>query len=212
MCGFVFCGCPAFESYVEHEICLRFGSFLILIFVYLFLFWVCSSLKLQKRLAASVMRCGKKKVWLDPNEINEIANTNSSKFKSKLCTLHFKHPFCYCFRTKSSARALCAIQFSKTLYPRIVQFVTLLEQCHGIPFGILSNDFLCGYCIQFYWLATTQVILATIHFISLRFLFFNFVEFISSVDEITPNTFLWCTLLSNAIQLIPRFLSISFGC
>jgi hypothetical protein len=34
---------------------------------------------LQKRLAASVMRCGKKKVWLDPNEINEIANTNSSK-------------------------------------------------------------------------------------------------------------------------------------
>lgn len=23
------------------------------------------------------MRCGKKKVWLDPNEINEIANTNS---------------------------------------------------------------------------------------------------------------------------------------
>jgi hypothetical protein len=40
-----------------------------------------SSLKLQKRLAASVMRCGKKKVWLDPNEINEIANTNSSKFK-----------------------------------------------------------------------------------------------------------------------------------
>lgn len=23
------------------------------------------------------MRCGKKKVWLDPNEVNEIANTNS---------------------------------------------------------------------------------------------------------------------------------------
>lgn len=26
------------------------------------------------------MRCGKKKVWLDPNEINEIANTNSRKY------------------------------------------------------------------------------------------------------------------------------------
>lgn len=39
-----------------------------------------SSLKVQKRLAASVMRCGKKKVWLDPNEINEISNTNSSEF------------------------------------------------------------------------------------------------------------------------------------
>lgn len=43
-------------------------------------FFVFSSLKLQKRLAASVMRCGKKKVWLDPNEINEIANTNSRKY------------------------------------------------------------------------------------------------------------------------------------
>merc|ERR1711976_875937 len=36
-----------------------------------------SSLKLQKRLASSVMKCGKNKVWLDPNEINEIANANS---------------------------------------------------------------------------------------------------------------------------------------
>jgi hypothetical protein len=26
------------------------------------------------------MRCGKKKVWLDPNEINAIANTNSRKY------------------------------------------------------------------------------------------------------------------------------------
>jgi large subunit ribosomal protein L19e len=29
---------------------------------------------MSSRLAASVMKCGKKKVWLDPNEINEIAN------------------------------------------------------------------------------------------------------------------------------------------
>ncbi|XP_045483491.1 60S ribosomal protein L19-like [Harmonia axyridis] len=43
-----------------------------------------SSLKLQKRLAASVMRCGKKKVWLDPNEINEITNTNSRQNIRKL--------------------------------------------------------------------------------------------------------------------------------
>uniref|UniRef100_A0A5F7Z703 Large ribosomal subunit protein eL19 domain-containing protein n=1 Tax=Macaca mulatta TaxID=9544 RepID=A0A5F7Z703_MACMU len=33
-----------------------------------------SMLRLQKRLASSVLRCGKKKVWLDPNETNEIAN------------------------------------------------------------------------------------------------------------------------------------------
>lgn len=39
-----------------------------------------SSLKLQKRLAAAVLRCGKKKVWLDPNESAEISAANSSKW------------------------------------------------------------------------------------------------------------------------------------
>jgi large subunit ribosomal protein L19e len=43
-----------------------------------------STLKLQKRLAASVMKCGKNKVWLDPNEINEIANANSRQNIRKL--------------------------------------------------------------------------------------------------------------------------------
>uniref|UniRef100_A0A1I8EDQ0 Ribosomal protein L19 n=1 Tax=Wuchereria bancrofti TaxID=6293 RepID=A0A1I8EDQ0_WUCBA len=36
-----------------------------------------SGLRLQKRLASDVLKCGKKKVWLDPNEINEISNANS---------------------------------------------------------------------------------------------------------------------------------------
>merc|ERR1711861_29610 len=35
------------------------------------------SLKLQKRLAASVLNCGKRKIWLDPNEVNEISMANS---------------------------------------------------------------------------------------------------------------------------------------
>jgi hypothetical protein len=35
------------------------------------------SLKLQKRLAASVLKCGKRKIWLDPNEATEISNANS---------------------------------------------------------------------------------------------------------------------------------------
>merc|ERR1712240_633464 len=46
--------------------------------------FIMSSLKLQKRLAASVMKCGRKKVWLDPNEINEIANANSRQNIRKL--------------------------------------------------------------------------------------------------------------------------------
>lgn len=33
------------------------------------------------------MKCGKRKVWLDPNEVNEIANANSSK-------LHY-HVMCF---------------------------------------------------------------------------------------------------------------------
>merc|ERR1712183_804531 len=35
------------------------------------------SLKLQKRLAASVLKCGKRKIWLDPNEVSEISMANS---------------------------------------------------------------------------------------------------------------------------------------
>lgn len=42
------------------------------------------SLKLQKRLAASVLKCGRGKVWLDPNEVNEISMANSRTF-SFLC-------------------------------------------------------------------------------------------------------------------------------
>merc|ERR1712072_743220 len=35
------------------------------------------SLKLQKRLPASVLKCGQRKIWLDPNEVNEISMANS---------------------------------------------------------------------------------------------------------------------------------------
>jgi large subunit ribosomal protein L19e len=43
-----------------------------------------SSLKLQKRLSSSILKCGKSKVWMDPNEINEIAMANSRKNIRKL--------------------------------------------------------------------------------------------------------------------------------
>merc|ERR1712196_307202 len=42
------------------------------------------SLKLQKRLAAEVLKCGKGKVWLDPNEVNEISMANSRQNIRKL--------------------------------------------------------------------------------------------------------------------------------
>jgi large subunit ribosomal protein L19e len=41
-------------------------------------------MRLQKRLAAAVMKCGKNKIWLDPNETSEIANANSRQNIRKL--------------------------------------------------------------------------------------------------------------------------------
>jgi len=46
--------------------------------------WHQVSLKLQKRLAASVLKCGRGKVWLDPNESNEISMANSRQNIRKL--------------------------------------------------------------------------------------------------------------------------------
>jgi len=41
-------------------------------------------LLLQKRLASSVLKCGKRKIWLDPNEVNEISMANSRQNIRKL--------------------------------------------------------------------------------------------------------------------------------
>merc|ERR1719271_2118821 len=35
------------------------------------------SLVMQKRLAASILKCGKRKVWMDPNECGELSMANS---------------------------------------------------------------------------------------------------------------------------------------
>merc|ERR1719197_81867 len=42
------------------------------------------SLRLQKRLAASILGCGKRKLWLDPNEVNEVGLANSRQNIRKL--------------------------------------------------------------------------------------------------------------------------------
>jgi large subunit ribosomal protein L19e len=42
------------------------------------------SLKVQKRLAASVLKVGKRKVWMDPNESSDIALANSRQNVRKL--------------------------------------------------------------------------------------------------------------------------------
>ena len=42
------------------------------------------NLRTQKRLASSVLGCGKRRIWLDPNEISEISNANSRQTIRKL--------------------------------------------------------------------------------------------------------------------------------
>jgi len=43
-----------------------------------------NQLKVQKRLASSILKCGRNKIWLDPNEINEIGMANSRQNIRKL--------------------------------------------------------------------------------------------------------------------------------
>lgn len=50
------------------------------------------NLRTQKRLAASVMDCGERKVWLDPNEMNEISNANSRTSPFAIASLAQKLP------------------------------------------------------------------------------------------------------------------------
>ncbi|KAL9095409.1 MAG: hypothetical protein Q9165_002280 [Trypethelium subeluteriae] len=66
------------------------------------------NLRTQKRLAASVVGCGKRKIWLDPNEVNEISNANSRQTIRKLVSdgLIIRKPVA--MHSRSRARALTA--------------------------------------------------------------------------------------------------------
>jgi Ribosomal protein L19e len=67
-----------------------------------------ANLRTQKRLAASVVGCGKRKIWLDPNEMNEISNANSRQTIRKLVAdgLIIKKPVT--MHSRSRARELQA--------------------------------------------------------------------------------------------------------
>ncbi|KAJ2358512.1 60S ribosomal protein L19B [Coemansia erecta] len=53
-----------------------------------------ANLTAQKRLASSVLKCGQRKVWVDPNEVSEISQANSRQDIRKLVKsgLIFKKP------------------------------------------------------------------------------------------------------------------------
>ncbi|KAJ2449749.1 hypothetical protein EV183_004716 [Coemansia sp. RSA 2336] len=58
------------------------------------MFWEGANLTTQKRLASSILKCGKRKVWIDPNEVSEISQANSRQDIRKLVKsgLIFKKP------------------------------------------------------------------------------------------------------------------------
>jgi large subunit ribosomal protein L19e len=47
------------------------------------------NLRLQRRLSASILKVGAKRVWMDPNEVNETAIANSRKAVRKLIKDNF---------------------------------------------------------------------------------------------------------------------------
>lgn len=69
--------------FVNQEFLLYYIKFSRNSLFFLFLI-IIVSLKLQKRLAASVLNCGERKIWLDPNEINEISLANSRRNVARL--------------------------------------------------------------------------------------------------------------------------------
>ncbi|KAK5659070.1 hypothetical protein OQA88_1158 [Cercophora sp. LCS_1] len=64
------------------------------------------NLRTQKRLAASVLGVGERKIWLDPSEVSEISNANSRQTIRKLVSdgLIIKKPVT--MHSRSRARAL----------------------------------------------------------------------------------------------------------
>eukprot|EP00957_Ditylum_brightwellii_P028006 2115056-Ditylum_brightwellii.AAC.1 len=83
------------------------------------------SLKLQKRLAASVLKCGQHKIWSDPNEINEIPLANSHRNITCLHKdgLNIKKPAivhscaCVAFRNKAKRKGQHTLTNASYLCP-----------------------------------------------------------------------------------------------
>eukprot|EP00956_Cyclotella_meneghiniana_P042870 scaffold249339_cov49-Cyclotella_meneghiniana.AAC.6 len=92
----------------------------------------CVSLKLQKRLAASVLKCGKRKIWLDPNEVNEISLANSRRNVARLHKdgLILKKPSVVHSRSRVNRR-LEAVRKGRHTEYQVVPKVVSTEKCNA---------------------------------------------------------------------------------
>merc|ERR1712178_111359 len=66
------------------------------------------SLKVQKRLSAKVLKCGKGRVWMDPNESTEIGLAKSRRSIKKLCKDGYIVKKSIVTHSRSKARAWAA--------------------------------------------------------------------------------------------------------
>jgi hypothetical protein len=97
------------------------------------------SLKLQKRLAASVLKCGRGKVWLDPNECNEISMANSRNYFSLFYLLFFGYhvvDLCYLimFHLYYFMNMFCIVCFSHEMFyflAFVVVFCSIIRKIYG---------------------------------------------------------------------------------
>lgn len=58
-------------------------------------------LRLQKRLAAAVLKIGKRRVWIDPNETSEVALANSSTTYIHWLSMIFRKKYQETFQGRS---------------------------------------------------------------------------------------------------------------
>lgn len=73
-------------------------------FLSLVLFTHRVSLRLQRRLASVVLKCGKRKVWIDPNESSSISSANSRQTVRKLVASHLIRKKPYVVHSRARAR------------------------------------------------------------------------------------------------------------
>ena len=110
------------------------------------------------RLAASVLKCGKRKVWLDPNEVNEISNANSRQNIRKLVKDGFviKKPTV----VHSRSRHLRHLEAkSKGRHTGEWGSVWVREcVCSDLPLYVWKYVCICGYFLPIELLTNTSII------------------------------------------------------
>ncbi|XWS60843.1 hypothetical protein CRYUN_Cryun07bG0072500 [Craigia yunnanensis] len=72
------------------------------------------SLKMQKRLAANVLNCGKRKVWLDPYEAFQISMANSSMSPVSISSLSYIYSFIY------NLKKMCGMDIRKLVKDNLI--------------------------------------------------------------------------------------------